>query len=75
MTTGLRDTGITKSGRKPPKKKKKGKINRIFSSDVKDKQRKVMDFPSGTVVKNPCANAKDIGSIPGTGGFCMLWGN
>ena len=30
-------------------KKKKGKINRIFSSDVKDKQRKVMDFPSGTV--------------------------
>ena len=50
MTIGLRDTGISKSGREP--KKKKRKINRIFSSDVKDKQRKVMDFPSGTMDKN-----------------------
>ena len=39
------------------------------------KNRPFQDFPSGTVVKNPCANAKDIGSIPDTGGFYTLWGN
>ena len=27
------------------------------------------------VVKNPPANAGDTGSIPGSGGFHMLWGN
>ena len=26
-----------------------------------------MDFPGGTVVKNPPANAGDVGSIPGLG--------
>ena len=39
------------------------------------KNRPFQDFSSGTIVKNPCANAKDMGSIPGTGGFHMLWGN
>jgi len=27
------------------------------------------------VVKNPPANARDKGSIPGSGRFHMLWGN
>ena len=33
------------------------------------------DFPSGTVVKNPPANAGDMGSIPGPGKFHILWSN
>jgi len=31
----------------------------------------VQDFPGGTVDKNPPANAKDKGSIPGLRGFHM----
>ena len=27
------------------------------------------DFPGGSVVKNPPANARDMGSIPGLGRF------
>ena len=30
-----------------------------------------VDFPGGTVDKNPAANAGDMGSIPGPGGFHM----
>ena len=30
------------------------------------------DFPGGTVVKNPPANARDMGSIPGPGRSHML---
>ena len=33
------------------------------------------DFPDGPAVKNPPANAGDVGSIPGPGKFHMLWGN
>ena len=33
------------------------------------------DFPGGPVVRNPPANARDMGSIPGPGRFHMLWGN
>ena len=33
------------------------------------------DFPGGTVVKNPPANAGDMGSIPGLGRSHMLWSN
>ena len=32
---------------------------------------KVKGFPSGSVVKNPPANAGDMGSIPGPGRSCM----
>ena len=35
----------------------------------------VRDFPGGTVVKNPPANAGDTGSIPGLGRFHMLRSN
>ena len=33
------------------------------------------DFPRGPVVKNPPANAGDMGSIPGPGRFHMMWSN
>ena len=33
------------------------------------------DFPGGTVVKNPPANAGDMGSSPGLGRFHMLQTN
>ena len=35
----------------------------------------MQDFPGGPVVKNPPANARDTGSIPGLGRSHMLWGN
>ena len=34
-----------------------------------------MDFPGGTVDKNPPANAGDMGSIPGPGRFQMPQNN
>ena len=33
------------------------------------------DFPGGTVVKNPPANAGDTGSIPGLGRSHVPWSN
>ena len=33
------------------------------------------DFPGGTVVKNPPANAGDMGSSPGPGRSHMPWSN
>ena len=33
--------------------------------------KKTEDFPGGTVVKNPPADAGDMGSIPGPGGSHM----
>ena len=33
------------------------------------------DFPGGAVVKNPPANAGDVGSSPGPGRSHMLWSN
>ena len=33
------------------------------------------DFPSDPVVKNPPANAGDMGSIPGPGGSYVPWSN
>ena len=37
---------------------------------------KSLDFPGGSVVKNPSANARDnIGLIPHLEGFHMPWGN
>ena len=34
-----------------------------------------MDFPGGPVVKNPPANAGDLGSVPGLGRFHMPQGS
>lgn len=33
------------------------------------------DFPSDPKVKNPPANAGDVGSTPGPGRFHVPWGN
>ena len=33
------------------------------------------DLPGGPVVKNPPANAGDMGLIPGLGRFHMAWSN
>ena len=38
-------------------------------------KRTLGDFLGGPAVKNPPANAGDVGSIPGPGKFHMLWGN
>ena len=35
----------------------------------------IRDFPGGTVVKNPPANAGDTGSSPGPGRSHMPWSN
>ena len=35
----------------------------------------LQDFPGGAVVKNPPANAGDMGSSPGLGGSHMPWSN
>ena len=54
------------------KKREKTQINRIrnekgeVTTDTQEIQR-IWDFPSGTVVKNPPANAGDTGSSPGLG--------
>ena len=42
-----------------------------WSCIKKDEQ----DFPGGTVVKNPPANAGDMGLIPGPGRSHVLWSN
>ena len=43
---------------------------RIFSKED-DK----LDFPGGSVVKNPPANVGDMCLIPGPGGLHMPWSN
>ena len=39
------------------------------------KRRQMLDFPCGTVVKNPSASARDMGSVPGPGSSHMPWSN
>ena len=39
------------------------------------KSKSIQDFPGGPVVKTPPANAEDMGSIPASGRFHMLWDN
>ena len=41
----------------------------------KKSKTEVKDFPGGAVVKNPPANAGDMGSSPGPGGSHMPWSN
>ena len=50
------------------------------SCSVKDNIKRIRksqnrDFPHGTVVKNPPANAGDMGSIPGPGRSHIPWSN
>ena len=39
------------------------------------KKKEIWDFPGGTVIKNPPANAGHMGSIPGPGRYHMSWSN
>ena len=41
----------------------------------KEVEKKPQDFPDGLVVKNPPANAEDMGLIAGPGRFHMFQGN
>ena len=43
--------------------------------DFRSKRKGNRDFPGSAVVKNPPANAQDMGSIPGPGRPHMLWSN
>ena len=47
-----------------------GSVQRLNLVDIKKAEG---DFPGGTVVKNPPANAGDTGSSPGLGRSYMLW--
>ena len=44
-------------------------LNRHFSKED------IEDFPDSPVVKNPPANTKNTGLIPGPGRFHVPWGN
>ena len=46
-----------------------------MSISKKKKKTTVRDFPGGTLVKNPPANAGDTGSSPGLGRSHMLQSN
>ena len=46
-----------------------------WSADIFIQKLFFRDFPGGTVVKNPPANAGDTGSSPGLGGSHMLQSN
>ena len=41
----------------------------------KDAEKRTGDFPGGAGVKNPPANAGDVGSSPGPGRSHMPWSN
>ena len=42
--------------------------NQWINEEIKEELRRyIRDFPGGTVVKNPAANAGDTGSNPGLG--------
>ena len=43
--------------------------------DKQNQKKDDRDLPGDTVVKNPPANAGDMGSIPGLGRSHMLWSN
>ena len=44
-------------------------------SEINENEMKEMGFPGGAVVKNPPANAGDMGSSPGPGRSHMLRSN
>ena len=50
------------------KKKKKCHLENLLKMAT-------LDFPGGTVVKNPPANAGDMGLSPGLGRSHILWSN
>ena len=47
----------------------------MILNDPPEIKNETQDFPGGTVVKNPPANAGDVGSIPGPGRSHIPWSN
>ena len=47
----------------------------FFQRGCADGKQAHKDFPGNLIVKNPTANAGDMGLIPGPGRFHMLWDN
>ena len=47
----------------------------IFVNGTHTQRKDERDFPGGTMVKNPPANAGDTGLRPGPGRSQMLWSN
>ena len=60
-------------------RKLKFKVYNILSRTMKNQKKKKNHiggyFPGGAVVRNPSANAGDMGSSPGPGGSHMAWSN
>ena len=46
-----------------------------MENKLQDSKSESGDFPGGAVVKNPPANAGDMGSSPGPGRSHMPWSN
>ena len=46
-----------------------------YGKDLEANNSVSWDFPGGTVVRNPPANAEDMGLVPGLGRLHMPWGN
>ena len=55
----------SKGNRETPHLLKTYEINTSILSTAQDVRNKERDFPGGTMVKNPPANAGDTGSSPG----------
>ena len=55
----------------------KGTVNKVSANSNQSQLKSPSsgDFPGGTVVGSPPANAGDMGSIPGTGRSHMPWSN
>ena len=47
----------------------------IYTNYLKIDLKKISDFPGDPLVRNPPANAGDMGLIPGPGGSYMPWDN
>ena len=48
---------------------------KVSKSEGKVKEKKSLDFPGGTVDKNPPADAGDVGLVPGPRRSHLLWNN
>ena len=48
---------------------------KVSKGEEKVKEKKSLDFPGGTVDKNPPDNAGDLGLVPGARRSHLLWNN
>ena len=72
MNQWLLTTDLEKQKWKPAKRKSKKKQGNSRRQTLKTP---IKNFPGGAVVKNPPANAGDMGLSPGLGRSHMLWSN